>query len=57
MLSWLLPLIALVILPVALRMFAEDDDPDNGVVHHSGDEDEPPDTASGGQDPDVPLAA
>lgn len=54
MLPWLLPLIALTILPIVLRLFAEDG-PDNGVVHYSGGEDEPPDSRDG--DPDVPLAA
>jgi hypothetical protein len=46
-LSWLLPLIALTILPVILRLFAEDG-PRNS---------EPPDTGTGDQDPDLPLAA
>lgn len=41
---WLL-VAAIVILPVLLRIWAEPDDPGNGIVHHSDtpedDEDEP----------------
>lgn len=47
MLSWLPWLIALVVLPVILRLFAEDG-PRN---------EEPPDAGAGDQDPDLPLAA
>ena len=39
MLSWVLPLVALVILPVVLRLFAEDG-PDN-AEHDDADRDEP----------------
>ena len=53
----MLPYIAIIasvlILAVALRIFAEPDDPGNGTVHHSGDEDEPPDSS----EDDVLLAA
>ena len=47
--------IAAVLIIAALARFAEGDYPDNGAIHHSGDDDEPPDSDEGRDD--VLLAA
>jgi hypothetical protein len=53
MLAIVLLVLVVLVLPVALRFFAEGDNPGNGSVHHCDDEDDPPDTAPD----DVLLAA
>jgi hypothetical protein len=52
--TWLLALVFLpVVIGLVIFFVAEGDDPGNGFEHHSGDEDDPPDSAEG----DALLAA
>jgi hypothetical protein len=52
--TWLLALVFLpVVIGLVVFLFAEGDDAGNRFEHHSGDEDDPPDSAEG----DVLLAA